>query len=146
MVIRNSSLNFHKAKWRELNDALIATDWNKILNNEKPDINLRFFKTLIELCEQNVSRKKAFCPKDNKFVKKCKTLMRKRKKLTRKLPENFGDSMSKILNRLKNTDNEIIKSHQKEALSAESIAISKIKSNPGYFYRYAKNLHINPEV
>ena len=29
-----SSLNFHKAKWRELNDALIATDWNKILNNE----------------------------------------------------------------------------------------------------------------
>ena len=53
--------------------------------------------------------------------------MRKRKKLTRKLPENFGDSRSKILNRLKNIDNEIIKSHQKEALSAESIAISKIK-------------------
>ena len=87
VVIRNSSglssLNFHRAKWRELNDALTATDWNKILNNEKPDINFEIFsKTLIELCEQNVPRKKAFYPKDNKFVKKRKTLMRKRKKLT----------------------------------------------------------------
>ena len=47
VVIRNSSglssLNFHRAKWRELNDALTATDWNKILNNEKPDINFEVF-------------------------------------------------------------------------------------------------------
>ena len=62
-------------------------------------------------------------------------LMRKRTKLRK-------TNLTKSIPQLIKIEQAICNSHLKEKLNEESIAVSQIKSDPNYFFRYAKKLHL----
>ena len=61
--------------------------------------------------------------------------MKKRSKLLKIYPLSPSNQ-----SKLASIERDLILSHQKEKLYEESLAIAKIKSDPNYFFRYAKNL------
>ena len=71
--------------------------------------------------------------KISKFHRERKILMRKRTKL-RKM------SSTKSITQLIKIEQAICDSHLKEKLNEESIAVAKIKSDPNFFFRYAKKI------
>ena len=134
------SLNFHKAKWKDLNCALSKIDWNSVLSSSNPESNFNRFIELVEkLCEKWVPKKTCGLRKCNKFYRKRKTLRRKWKTLIKQLPHLFREPKIKLESEIKQIEIDIIKSYQDEAEHNERIAISKVNSNSSYFYRYVKN-------
>ena len=71
--------------------------------------------------------------KISKFHRERKILMRKWTKL-RKM------SSTKSITQLIKIEQAICDSHLKEKLNEESIAVAKIKSDPNFFFRYAKKI------
>ena len=71
--------------------------------------------------------------KISKFHRERKILMRKRIKLLTK-------SITKSITQLIKIEQAIYDSYFKEKLNEESIAVAKIKSDPNFFFRYAKKI------
>ena len=71
--------------------------------------------------------------KISKFHREEKILMRKRTKLCKM-------SSTKSFTQLIKIEQAICDSHLKEKLNEESISVDKIKSDPNFFFRYAKKL------
>ena len=71
--------------------------------------------------------------KISKFHRDRKILMRKRTKLRKMSSTKSNTQIIKI-------DQAICDSHFKEKLNEESIAGAKIKSDPNFFFRYAKKI------
>ena len=94
-----------------------------------------FIDTLYHKCMYHVPTKNPSKTKISKFHRERKILMRKRTKL-RKM------SSTKSITQLIKIEQAICDSHFKEKLNEESIAVAKIKSDPNFFFRYAKKFSI----
>ena len=75
--------------------------------------------------------------KVTRFHRERKILMRKRRKLMKKTIQD-----SKIRETLISIDQKICASHQDEKLHDEQVAVTKIKDDPHFFFRYAKKSSI----
>ena len=139
------NLNFYdysKINWQELNNKLDNVDWKSLLGESisHPEQQFKlFYDTCIDIVTKYVPQKcqtkKAFksIPRDRRI------LMRKRTKLTKRFSVEFNQNKKNILKE-KLIDIEILlqKSHYTEKKQCELNATNKIKSNPKYFYSYAK--------
>lgn len=118
-------------------------DWNRVrfeINNISWEIKLKehhdplslFYDEIKKIIHENIPLKRVKVmniPKDRKI------LMRKRQKLK----ENMNSiNKNSFVNKISKLDEEILQSHYKERLNEEKAAISNIKTNPKFFYGYAK--------
>ena len=119
--------------WNNINKELKNINWSAILNvqDSNPD---KQYKIFLDTCLHVVSDKiPSKVRKKPKIIpRERRILMRKRRKLSKK----FMDSKTK--QKLVDIELELQKSHIRERLVQERDAASKIKSNPKYFYGYAK--------
>ena len=67
-----------------------------------------------------------------------KALMRKRRKLIIKSKKHGLTRREKIKEQLVDIESELLKSHNDERLHDENKALDRIKSDPNYFFKYAK--------
>ena len=72
------------------------------------------------------------------FFKHRKALMRKRRKLKMCFSKQGVSRRAKIKDQLINIELEQLKSHNNEQTHDENLAIDRIKSDPNYFFKYAK--------
>ena len=133
---RGSALWQIQSLWRKdqlgRNQQKIWYNW-LVWNSADPEKQYNvFLESCIAVLNSNevplrkTSKKKNIIPRDRRI------LMRKRNKLRKKFPNN------KIKEKLIDIELELQKSYISERLNCEQNATSKIKTNPKYFYSYAK--------
>ena len=127
-------LDFHKADRPNILLSLQSIDWIATLEPIPPSSCFYYFiDTLYHKCVYHVPTKNPSKNKISKFHRERKILIRKWIKL-RKM------SSTKSITQLIKIEQAICDSHLKEKLNDESIAVAKIKSDPNFFFRYAKKL------
>ena len=128
--------NFYsdKINWENINKNFDETNWLDILKPFESDPEKQydvFLNVCIDvLVANNVPsrkpKKKQTIPRDRRI------LMRKRKKLKKKIPNN------KTTQKLIEIELQLRRSYTNERTNSELNATSKIKTNPKYFYSYVK--------
>lgn len=128
------ALDFNKANWDNLRKSLSETDWNTISTNHSTTDQFKSVLTLIaDKCVTHVPRKREKSKKNSKYKRQRRVLMRKRAKLKKASPPPVN-----LSNKLIDIEQKISDSHSAEKNSEEALAIAKIKSDPNYFFKYAK--------
>ena len=136
-------LNFHSSeiKWRDINSELEAIIWSTEIQELNPtDILSKILERLQDICNRHVPiKKRASKSSKNKIPRERRRLMRKRTLLTKKLKKAISIARRKIIGaKLINIEILLKKSHQASQNQCEQEAINSIKSNPRYFFSYAK--------
>ena len=132
-------LNFfhNKIEWEEIKEKLSKVQWIQILKGLNPtEIYCQILKSLTGICLENIPRKKI--KKKSRIPKDRKLLMRKKCNMKKKYKSSFDEHKNSILKEIETIEEKLKLSHKMEAEKKEHDAISKIKENPKYFYRYAR--------
>ena len=132
-------LDFNKANWANLISAIKQIDWATVLDPTSSTTCLIPFTDIIsQICSLHTPIKGTKKTKKvSVFYRERKILMRKRTKLRKKVHTNPSIS-SKIMS----IEQSICESHSKEKLYDETLAVTRIKSDPNFFFRYSKKFSI----
>lgn len=135
-----SSLNFwsEETDWVSMKMALGQIEWDKLFADKNPDKIYEIFLTVItDVASKHAARKNkrnfSLIPRDRRV------LMRKRNKLSKKLKSEINLREAEQIERaLVDLEKSLIASHRAEIIRREQEAVSKIKENPKYFFKYAR--------
>ncbi len=132
------SLDFNKADWPNLRLALTSTISNTTLTQAHATNSYSVSMTHIsDVCNKHVPPKGQKRTKITKFHKERKIFMRNRRNVLKsKL------APVKLASRLECIEHSICQSHRQEKMHEEQIAVSKIKQDSNFFFRYAKKFSI----
>ena len=136
------SLDFNKADFEKINEILLEIDWVNLMEScsdkEFPEL---LNQTLLQACKQGCPKKVPPKVIQNSSVKICS---RKKRKLQDQL-EEAESSINCPQSRIESLRRKIAMSHinirdaiNENLLYREHQAAEKLKSNPKYFYSYAK--------
>lgn len=143
------AVNYHKADFKSMNEHLSKVNWKDLKDLCTEDVDGSLFLELVRLTVLQITLlyappkdKKAGDPKSKKTRKKY-TLKRRRRKLNARisaLKENNPHSanLPKLTKEVSLLTYEIRDFIMNDLSSREAKAVSTIKSNPRYFYSYAK--------
>ena len=139
-----NSLNFFSKEidWESLNNALCEINWEDQLKNCGPNEKLTKFCSLVfDICKDYVPVKsKADIKKASNAEKYRKTLIKRRRKLTKRLTRIRAPTrIEKINKELLQIEINLQKSFRSSESYVEGKAVDAIKANPKYFYSYAKS-------
>ena len=132
-------LNFFKADWNTITQDI--SESNLVINmqqlNTEDALGL-FIQSIGDICVNNAPIKKCKSKCISSFFKHRKALMRKRRKLIIKSKKHGLTRRGKIKEQLDDIESELLKCHNDERLHDENKALDRIKSDPNYFFKYAK--------
>ena len=135
-----NEFNYHSETicWNDLRKDLDKVDWEKELNDLNPEIQ---YMTILQKCrkvsEAYVPLKRP-PPQSKNIPRDRKILMRKRTKLRKKKSETGSEQKRRILaEKIDMIESKLKTSVDNEMSKKETQAISFIKTNPKYFYKYA---------
>ena len=139
---RNSfeTLNFNRADYAKLNSELETVDWSRILNSSSAtECFASFMDVLSSTCSEYVPRKTTSSSSihKNSFYKPRRPLMRRRTKINTMLSTVNYSKSQKLIRELIDIEHKLMSSHNEERLHYENVAISRIRSDSKYFFRYA---------
>ena len=125
--------------WVKIKNELNETDWVTRFGGKTPDA---IYDELIEqisvVCARNAPKKRKNCrdpiPRDRRI------LMRNRGNLRKKLLKSSSHIEIKNLEmKIAGVERKLIDSHVAEAERNEKSAVDRIKENPKFFYKFARN-------
>ena len=135
-------LDFNKADFDSISNRIEGVDWAGLLDaNGVENFPAVFTSTLLEICQKHCPPKQL--PKQQSSFK-MRILSRKKRKLQKKLdeaisnPSSSQESIELLENRIALLHFEIRDTIVSERNFREELAVGKVKSNPKYFYSYAK--------
>ena len=137
------NLNFHSndINWEAVSEKLKIQLDNADLDSLPPNERLdQLMKILVEVAYELIPAKKS-CRKGphTKIPRERRILMRKRRKLIQKYSATSSDNhKEKIRKKLIQIEITLQKSHQKGLERKEQLALKAIRTNPKYFFSYAK--------
>ena len=140
-----ASLDFSGADFLGINEAIWAVDWTQLESQyDLHDYPAIFTKILLDICKEKVPAKRPrSIPGKSGRPREVNVLRRKRKRVHQKillLGEQTGTSRYANLNRkLMDLNLQIKNAYQQDFERREQAVIEKIKSNPKFFYSYAKS-------
>ena len=139
------NLNLEKIDYVAVKNHLKNVDW-QVLRELCPieDFPELFRLTVLQICaiyaptkEKFNNKRKYIIPQDRRLLHRKKRKLKKKINLI-KARRPDADSLLKLKKELENIHRQITQSIFKQWDDKEDIAVSKIKSNPKYFYTYAK--------
>jgi len=131
-------LDFNKANWPNLALALKSINWDHVLAPVAEKDRLTFALNLVSIkCSECVPTKGKKKRRITSFHRDRKILMRRKRKIV-KSPKPASYTNEAIIR----IEQAITSSHHDEKLYEEQRAVNKIKSDPNYFFRYAKSYSI----
>ena len=125
----------------------LSEDFDIKIQNEDTQARLmRFYNVIEEAVKTLFEKKDAFKPeeekersKGNKIPKNMRLLSRKKTMISKKiLKSSSGVKTLKLMLNLENIEKELEISYKSMKIKKEKEALHKIKRNPKYFYKYAK--------
>ena len=136
------SLDYSKADFDSISDSLVSHDWATLLEEHGlEDFPKVFTAKLLSICREHCPLK---LPPRRKGSTKMRVLSRKKRKLQRRLeslladPSSSKDAISDLEDRIALLHYDIRDTIVSERLYKEGLAVGKVRSNPKYFYSYAK--------
>lgn len=140
------SMNFFhdSIDWKIINNEISNIDWQEEMNGQTSSEMYKLFTSkLLNICISNIPRKRQL--KSYSIPRDRRVLIRKRTKLNKRLHED--QNRNTVKQKLEQIEMELAQSYERESKSEEQRAISNIKVNPKYFYKYAKKkkqIHAQP--
>ena len=127
--------------WENINSELRLHDWDSLFAGLSPS---RMLEELIMICEDAVSRnspkRKRFKTQRPIIPRHRKILMRKRTKIRKKfLCETHPDRKFCFQNQLTEIEKQLQTSYKSQRDHDEQKTVETIKTNPKYFYSYARD-------
>ena len=133
-----AKFDFNRSDWIHLSQSLKFTNWIHKLDQVSPyEILPVAMNILISKCSIHVPLNRPKADRKSKYQKERRVLMRKRTKLSRIILRT-----SQIISQLLSIEEQISNSRLKEKIYEEHVAVSKIKVDPKYLFRYAKRYSI----
>ena len=137
------TLNFHNenVNWEVLNNYLMDHDWDTAFNGLNPDeMYDMFYQKIIKACQEHIPTKRKPISKKNIIPRHRRVLMRKRSRAVKKIGTARTDSVRERLKRkVVDIETKLASSHREQRNREEERAINVIKTNPKYFYTYARS-------
>ena len=138
------SLNFfdESIDWDMLNSELENYPWSRELRQCSPSEMMgKFNSVCLDICSEFVPEKEQRnASQGSKKNKQRHSLLRRRSSLRKRYSAAKSQTArDAILNKLASIEGKLHESHKHNRELGESRAIEKIKSNPKYFYSYAKS-------
>ncbi len=135
-----SNINIHKSNWIKINEQLSSIDWKSVLS----DLDVKSCWMIIQ--QRLAAALYSYSPpkqihtlRISREHRERKRLMKKRRKITKKQSNNISpQQLEKLNQQILDIENEIKISHDNENEKEEREAISRIKENNKYIYKYAK--------
>ena len=135
---RIETLDFNKANWPKLKESLNTIDWPTSFRGISVQLYLQVaIDSISEKSTMYVPPKRSKRNMISRFHRERKIIMRKRLKLVKSCK-----SAPSIKAQLVKFEKQICDSHLSEKLFEEKVAVTKIKEDPNYFFRYAKKFSI----
>jgi hypothetical protein len=138
-----NALNFFNegTDWATIYNKYSDIDWKHELADKSEDDILQFFySTSLKICEEHVPVKsKAEQAKMSRTFRYRRSLTRKRRRINKRLTRSTSPYQKcKLNDKLLQIEKELQKSYQNSATYIENKAVEAIKTNPKFFYTYAK--------
>ena len=141
---------FHKdINWSNLNQEINDINWeNRFLNNSLDDNFNIFHREILQIAKRHIPKKKTQNRNRPKIPNDRRALTRKRAKLNkRKVRSRNQSQIARLEQIIIDIGNAIRASHENQKLAEEARAIACIKTNPKYFYYYArKNSKVKTQI
>ena len=134
-------LNFqsHKIDWITLKTDLAGVDWMRELQDLSVEDKYDFILTkCLEICvryvpERRFNRRKKGVPRDRRV------LMRKRRRIRQKINKSSNrNNVASMQDKISRIEAQLKASLDKERADEEHQAVTRVKTNPKYFFSYAK--------
>ena len=134
------NLNFYKAQFDEINFHIGNVNWDELNELCTPDEFPELVRlTILQICELNTPVKCFRSKKLSRYKRERRSLSRKKRKLTLRLENKKLNESVKT-----NTKRKLVEIHEQikqsinyEYLKNEKEAVSKIQTDPKYFYNYS---------
>ena len=143
-----SSLNFHKADFEKINRELEEVDWDTLKAESTHEVFPElFYKKLLTIFQRNTPLKRYSKKEKSKYSAVCRVINRKRRKVKARLralqhllpsSRRLPSLQSKLIALEKEAQRKIIECKQIE----EKKALEAMRTNPKYFFSYAKERNI----
>jgi hypothetical protein len=138
-----AGLNFHhrRTDWEAIGNALLEIDWrSEILELNAEAMYNKLCEVLLQVCVRHTPGKTT--PKRHIIPRDRRILMRKRASLNNQIMAVSRNMERRRLEHLREkieeTEWQLQDSHEAEQQVAEAQAVSAIRENPKYFYKYAQ--------
>ena len=136
------NLNFcsEDVKWVEIKNELCDVSWSDELSDLGPSRMVdRIGEICLAACQGRVPERSTVNRKSNKIPRTRRILMRRRCKVNKQLSAVRSDSRRiKLEEEAREIEKKLQKSYKQEHTDMEGKAVQSIKSNPKYFFSYAK--------
>jgi len=137
-----SSYNYESANWKNIKAELKKINWPEILaEHESSEEKLKvILEIVIKIIEENCTTfRNQQGSHTNKIPRDRRVLFRKKKMLNKELRKrNPSDRKKRIEKAIGEIDKKLLDSYEEENIVNETRAIEYIKSNPKYFFTYAR--------
>ena len=139
---RNLNFFHESVDWIGLNDSITQHDWVGDFDSlDANEMLSRFVAACLELAKNHVPlRRRPSAGGTSEIPRGRRKLMRSRRRTQLQLRRARNEERkTALVNRLKEIEKQLMKSHHQDQADQESRAVSNIKVNPKYFYSYAKS-------
>ena len=137
-----STYNYESANWKNIKAELKKINWPEILaEHESSEEKLKvILEIVIKIIEENCTTfRNQRGSHSNKIPRDRRVLFKKRKILNKELQKrNPPDKKKRIEKAIGEIDKKLLDSYEEENIVNETRAIEYIKSNPKYFFTYAR--------
>ena len=137
-----SAYNYESANWNNIKTALKRINWPEVLSeHKKSEEKLKvILEIVIKIIEENCTTfRNQRGSHSNNIPKDRRVLFRSKRKLNKELQKWITPNRKKqIEEAIGKIDKKLLNSYKEETVVNETRAIENIKSNPKYFFTYAK--------
>ena len=137
----HSKLNFfhEKTDWVAINDELHIIQWKTEMENMNSEQVFKLIHSrLLDICQRHTPKRNQRRKQHSNIPRDRKILMRKRTKLVKRMSTNTTAN-NELRQNIEDMEKQLAESHEKEIRLEEQQAVSAIKQNPKYFFRYARS-------
>ena len=140
-----SCLNFFDANidWDSLSYKLKNYDWSREFRGSSTSVMMeRFTTSCLHICRDHVpTRKNRSASQKQRIPKQRRSLIRRRSHLRKRYSNaRSATARTSLSEKLVSIEKKLLESHKQKKALSETRAVSNIKTNPKYFYAYAKRL------
>ena len=142
MSVNLSNYNLNKANWPNIKENLNTLNWPELFRNQTAEQQqITFMNTITDIIHANCPRytmmrgqNKTRIPRDRRILFR----QRKRKMRLKNKPSTSPRTSMRLEREIQDIEYKLITSFKEERLRSEQRAVNNIKSNPKYFYSYAR--------
>ena len=129
-------------QWDVISDEFKQIDWDSRLSSSSATDALEsIYKVCLDICEKHIAKKKPSSKTGSKTSRFRKKLCRKRGRINKLITRvTSPQGKKKLSDEILDIERKLMKSYKDQNTFEENKAVSPIKKNKKYFFKYARKL------